>query len=45
MLTHMRREFTNEPELGGQVEELIKKLETNSVSAIEANMAMRQIQQ
>jgi hypothetical protein len=45
MLTHMRKEFASEPDLAPQIEELHTQLSENKLTAIEANMKMRQLQQ
>jgi hypothetical protein len=45
MLAHMQKEFSSEPDLAVRVQELQKELEEGSLTPIETNMRMRQLQQ
>jgi hypothetical protein len=45
MLAHMKNEFTAEPDLAPQIEQLHTQLTNNQLTPIEANMRMRQLQQ
>ena len=44
MLGHMRKEFESQPDLAEQIEAIAKDLQEDKVTAIEANMRMRQAQ-
>jgi hypothetical protein len=45
MLAHMKKNFANEPDLCTRIGDLEGKLKENSLTPIEANMQMRQLQQ
>ena len=45
MLTHMKRELASDPDLVARVAELEQQLIANTVTPIETNLAMRQLQQ